>query len=163
MKIKSQKDFFSGVLFTVVGAAFALGAAAYPLGSAAAMGPGYVPLALGVVLAVIGIVLAMAALVVETETGDPVGRWGWRPLCFVLLANLAFGVLLGGLPRFGVPAMGLIVAVYALVLIASLAASRFRLLQVLMLATALALGCYVAFGWALALPMQMWPRLPVAF
>ena len=51
MKIKSQKDFFSGLMFTVVGAAFAYGATSYTVGTGARMGPGYFPLLLGVILA----------------------------------------------------------------------------------------------------------------
>ena len=51
MKIKSQKDFFSGLMFTVVGAAFAYGATSYTIGTGARMGPGYFPLLLGVILA----------------------------------------------------------------------------------------------------------------
>ena len=40
MKIKSQKDFFSGLMFSAVGAAFALGATTYTVGNGARMGPG---------------------------------------------------------------------------------------------------------------------------
>jgi len=73
VKIKSQKDFFSGLLFTVVGASFAYGATSYTIGTGARMGPGYFPLMLGVILALIGAVILFKALVVETPTGDPVG------------------------------------------------------------------------------------------
>ena len=54
MKIKSQKDFFSGLMFTIVGAAFALGATTYTVGTGARMGPGYFPLMLGILLAILG-------------------------------------------------------------------------------------------------------------
>ncbi len=54
MKIKSQKDFFSGLMFTIVGAAFALGATTYTVGTGARMGPGYFPLLLGILLAILG-------------------------------------------------------------------------------------------------------------
>ena len=53
MKIKSQKDFFSGLMFTVVGASFAYGATNYSIGSGGRMGPGYFPLLLGVLLATV--------------------------------------------------------------------------------------------------------------
>ena len=48
MNIKSQKDFFSGLMFLVVGVAFAWGATTYKVGTGARMGPGYFPLMLGV-------------------------------------------------------------------------------------------------------------------
>lgn len=43
MKIKSQKDFFSGLMFMGVGVAFAVGASNYNIGTGARMGPGYFP------------------------------------------------------------------------------------------------------------------------
>src|SRR5882724_6040769 len=98
MNIKSQKDFFSGVMFMAIGIAFAWGATTYTVGEGARMGPGYFPLVLGVVLASLGAFIFFESLVVETEDGEKIGAWAWRPLFFVIAANLAFGVLLGGLP-----------------------------------------------------------------
>ena len=54
MKIKSQKDFFSGLMFLVVGGGFAWGATTYSVGTGARMGPGYFPLLLGILLGIIG-------------------------------------------------------------------------------------------------------------
>ncbi|MBU0589490.1 MAG: tripartite tricarboxylate transporter TctB family protein [Gammaproteobacteria bacterium] len=157
MKIKSQKDFFSGVMFTTVGVAFAWGATTYNVGTGARMGPGYFPLMLGIVLAVLGALIMFNAMAIETEGGDPIGSWAWRPLAYVLGANLAFGVLLGGLPSIKVPAMGLIIAIYALTIISSLGGERFKLRDVLILATILSAGSYVAFILALKLQIQVWP------
>ena len=157
MKIKSQKDFFSGVMFTVVGVAFAWGATTYNVGSGARMGPGYFPLMLGILMAVIGLAIMFSGLTVETEDGEPIGKWAWKQVFYIIGANLAFGVLLGGLPSVGVPAMGMIIAIYALVIIASMAGSEFHLRSVLILATVLAVGSYIAFIWALKLQIQVWP------
>lgn len=157
MKIKSQKDFFSGLMFTVVGAGFAWGASTYNVGTGARMGPGYFPLMLGLVLAVLGGLIMFTALVVETENGDKIGKWAWRPMGYVIGANLAFGVLLGGLPSINLPSMGMIVAIYALTIIASLAGEKFKLRDVLILATILAVGSYLAFIVLLKLQMPVWP------
>jgi hypothetical protein len=158
VKIKSQRDFFAGLMFCVVGTAFAWGAASnYAIGQGARMGPGYFPLALGVLLTILGLVVVFKALVVQTEDGEPVGSFAWKPLVYVLGANLAFGVLLGGLPKLGIPAMGLILAIYALVFIASLAADVFLPKQIFLLATGLAIGCYLAFIVLLKLQMPVWP------
>ena len=157
MKIKSQKDFFSGLMFMGVGIAFAWGATTYTVGTGARMGPGYFPLMLGILLAIIGAVMAFKATVVETVGGDKIGKWAWKPLVFILLANFTFGVLLGGLPSIGVPAMGLIIAIYALTIIAGMAGDQFTLKSSVILATALAIGSYVAFIWALKLQIQVWP------
>ena len=157
MHIKSQADFFSGVMFTAVGGAFAIGATSYNIGDGARMGPGYFPLMLGILLAILGLAVMFQSMVVETADGDPIGKWAWKPLFFVIGANLAFGVLLGGLPSIGVPAMGMIIAIYALTIISSLAGEHFNLKDVLILATILAAGSYVAFIWALKLQIQVWP------
>ena len=50
MRIKSQKDFFAGLLYVVIGGGFAIGATNYTVGNAARMGPGYFPLLVGILL-----------------------------------------------------------------------------------------------------------------
>src|SRR5215218_2302229 len=77
MRIKSQKDFYSGLMFLVVGVAFAWGATNYTIGEGARMGPGYFPLMLGILLAGLGGFIIFESLVVETEDGEPVGKWAW--------------------------------------------------------------------------------------
>jgi hypothetical protein len=155
--IKSQKDFYSGLMFMLIGGAFAWGATNYSVGTGARMGPGYFPLLLGVVLAVLGACIMFYSLVEHTEDGEPIGKFAWRPIVFVLGANVAFGILLAGLPSLGVPAMGLILAIYALVIIASLAGDHFVLKEVLLLATILSVGSYLAFIVLLKLQMPVWP------
>jgi hypothetical protein len=157
VNIKSQKDFFSGLMFTVTGVAFAWGATTYTVGNGARMGPGYFPLMLGVLMAILGLIITFRATVVETADGEKIGKWAWKPLCFIIGANLLFGVLLAGLPSIGVPAMGLIVAIYGLTFVSALAGSEFRFKEVLILATVLAVGSYLAFVMALKLQFQVWP------
>lgn len=157
MKIKSQKDFFSGLMFIVVGGAFAIGATNYNVGTGARMGPGYFPLVLGILLAIIGAVVLFTSLVVETESGDKVGKIAWKPLIFIISANLLFGLMIGGLPSIGLPAMGMVVGIYALTIVASMAGSEFTLKSSLILATVLAIGSYVAFVWMLKLQFPVWP------
>ncbi len=157
MNIKSQKDFFSGLMFMSVGAAFAWGATTYNVGSGARMGPGYFPLMLGVLLAVLGAVITFKSLVVETAGGDKIGSWAWKPLVFIILANLSFGVLLGGLPSMKLPAMGMIVGIYALTFIASMAEPGWKVKNTFILATILAIGSYIAFVVILKLQFPVWP------
>ncbi|MFO1279347.1 MAG: tripartite tricarboxylate transporter TctB family protein [Burkholderiaceae bacterium] len=157
MKIKSQKDFFSGLMFTGVGAAFAVGATSYTVGTGARMGPGYFPLMLGVLLAILGAVVMFKSLVVETQDGDKIGAFAWKPLFFIIASNLLFGVLLGGLPSIKVPAMGMIAAIFGLTIVASLAGERFNLKEVLILSTILSIGSYLAFIVLLKLQFPVWP------
>lgn len=157
MKIKSQKDFFSGLMFMGVGVAFAWGASSYSLGTGARMGPGYFPLMLGILLAMLGGAITFKALVIETEDGEKVGAWAWKPIVYIIGANVLFGIMLGGLPSIGLPAMGMIAGIYVLTIVASLAGDRFKPKEVLILATVLAIGSYLAFIKLLNLQFPVWP------
>ena len=157
VNIKSQKDFFSGLMFMGVGGAFAWGATTYNVGEGARMGPGYFPLMLGILLAVIGAAITFTSLVVEAEGGGKIGKWAWKPLFFIILANVVFGILLAGLPSIKLPAMGMIVAIYALTFIASMAEAGWKVKTTFILATVLAIGSYLAFVVALKLQFPVWP------
>jgi predicted outer membrane lipoprotein len=157
VKIKSQKDFFSGLMFMVMGVAFAWGATAYSVGEGARMGPGYFPLVLGILLAGIGAFTIFEAMVVETEDGEPIGSFAWKPLAYIIGANVVFGIMLGGVPKLGIPSFGLIAGIYALVFIASMAGDEFKLKEVLVLSTILAVGSYLAFVLLLKLQFPVWP------
>ena len=157
MNIKSQKDFFSGLMFMGVGVAFAWGATTYKVGEGARMGPGYFPLMLGVLMAVLGMAITFKSLVVETVGGDKIGKWAWKPLVFIIAANLLFGVLLGGLPSIKLPAMGLIAGIYVLTFVASMAENGWKIKNTFILATVLAAGSYIAFVLVLKLQFAVWP------
>ena len=157
MNIKSQKDFFSGLLFITVGIAFAVGANSYTVGTGARMGPGYFPLLLGILMAILGAAITFNALVIETPDGDKIGSWAWKPLSFIIAANLVFGLMLGGLPSINIPAMGMVVGIYALTFIASLAGEEFSFKAVAILATVLAVMSYLAFIVLLKLQFPVWP------
>ena len=67
MRIRSQKDFWCGVLFFAIGIAFMVIARNYRLGTAARMGPGFFPTLLGGLLAGLGLLLAVPAIVRDGE------------------------------------------------------------------------------------------------
>ncbi len=157
MKIRSQKDFYSGLMFTGVGGAFVWGATSYKVGDAARMGPGYFPTLLGTIMVILGIAVTVGGLGLRAERGDDIGRWAWKPLAYILSANFVFGVLLGGLPSLSLPSMGLFAGVYALTIIAGLAGERFNLREALVLATILAIGSYLAFIVLCQLRFPLWP------
>ena len=157
MKIKSQKDFFSGLMFMCVGAAFGWGASNYTIGSGARMGPGYFPLMLSFLLVVMGGVIAFKAVVAEAVDGDKIGSFAWKPLFFIILANVVFGVCLGGLPSIGLPPLGLIIGIFLLTFIASNAGDEFSFKGVALLAIILAIMSYLAFILLLKLQFPVWP------
>lgn len=157
MKIKSHKDFFAGLLFLAIGIGFVWGATNYEIGLASSMGPGYFPLMLGGLIAVLGLLITVKALVFNAEDDAAIGPWAWKPLVCILGANLAFGVVLGGLPRINLPSTGLIAGIYVLTFVASLASKSFKILPVFILATILAAGSYVAFIVLLKSNIPVWP------
>ena len=157
MQIKSQKDFFSGLMFMAVGGAFAWGATTYSVGTGARMGPGYFPLMLGLLMAALGMAITFNSLVVEKVGGDKIGAWAFKPLTFIIAANLIFGVILGGLPSIGLKPLGMIVGIYVLTFIASMAEPGWKVKNTLVLATILAVGSYLAFVVVLKLQFAVWP------
>ena len=86
MRIKSQRDFWSGLMFIVIGVVFAVGATNYSMGSSAKPGAGYFPLILSVIMAILGGIVLFKSMTIESEGGDPVGAFAWRPLIWVLSA-----------------------------------------------------------------------------
>ena len=157
MNIKSQKDFFSGLMFLIIGGAFAFGATSYTIGTSARMGPGYFPMLLGVIMAILGAIVHFYSLIVETPDGDPVSSFAWAPILYVLGSNVAFGIMLVGLPAIHLPSSGLFAAIFTLTILASKAGDEFILKEVLILGSILSLISYLAFIVLLKLQMPMWP------
>lgn len=154
MKIKSQKDFWSGLMFVVVGIAFAWGATNYSFGASARPGPGYFPFGLGILMAILGAIVLFQALTIETETGDPIGKWAWKPLAIVVGAVAAFGWLL--------PHMGMFIALPLLVLISASASDEFHLRDALINAVVLTVFSWLIFIKGLSLVIPLWPSFMAA-
>jgi len=141
---RSQKDFWSGLLFAAVGAAFAIGAVIhYAFGESAEPGPGYFPFGLGVVLTILGLTVVARSLT-GVDTGR-IGRFAWRPLGFVLAAVTLFGFLL---PRFG-----LSIALPVLIVLSAFAGEEFRWKEALVNAVALTALNFAIFVWGLNLSL----------
>lgn len=149
MQIKSQKDFWSGVMFILAGIGFAWGATNYSFGSAARPGPGYFPFGLGILLAILGAVITLKALTVPTKDGDPIGAFAWRPLALIVGAVVVFGLVL--------PKLGLILSLPLLVLIASYAGDEFHLGEVAINSVILTAFSWAIFIWGLGLTIPLWP------
>lgn len=150
MKIKSQKDFWAGIMFIAVGVAFAWGALSYSFGNSARPGPGYFPFGLGVILAVLGALVLFGALTIETEHGDPIGKIAWRPLGIVVGSVGLFGVLL--------PWLGMAVALPVLVVTSAMAGDEFHWGEALLSAAVLTVGSWFIFIYGLGLTIPLWPK-----
>lgn len=154
MKIKSQKDFWSGVMFIAVGLAFAWGATNYSFGQSARPGPGYFPFGLGLLMAVLGAIVLFQSLTVETEGGDPIGGFAWKPLLIIIGSVALFGFLL--------PRLGMVITLPILVVLASSASDEFKLKEALLNAALLTVGSWAIFIWGLGLTIPLWPTIGTA-
>lgn len=149
MKIKSQRDFWSGLMFLVMGGGFAIGATNYSMGASARPGPGYFPLILGVLTAILGGVVLFKALTIETEDGDPVGAFSWRPLIIIVAAIFMFGFLL--------PYLGMIIVIPLLIVLTSFAGTDIRWKGIIANAIILDIASYLIFIYGLKLTIPLWP------
>ncbi|EGJ12081.1 MULTISPECIES: tripartite tricarboxylate transporter TctB family protein [Rubrivivax] len=149
MKIKSQKDFWSGLMFVAVGVGFAWGAQEYSFGSAARPGPAYFPFGLGILLAILGSMVLFKALTIATEDGDPIGRWAFKPLAIIVGSVVVFG--------FALPHLGMFIAIPLLVVISAAAGDEFHWRDALISAVVLTAGSWAIFIKGLSLTIPLWP------
>ena len=149
MKIKSQKDFWSGLMFMGVGIGFAWGALGYSFGSSARPGPAYFPFGLGVLMAILGSSLLFSALTIETEDGDPIGPWAWKPLLVIVGAVAGFGIVL--------PKLGMAASLPLLVFISAIAGDEFHWRDAIINAAVLTFGSWLIFIKGLGLTIPLWP------
>src|SRR5437763_1252985 len=159
LRIKSARDFWSGLMFVALGVIFAIGASHYSLGPpcpaqdpcasnlwarlaqlSAAPGAGFFPLGLGILLALLGAIVLFKALTIESEGGDPIGAFAWRPLLAIVVAIIVFGAL--------IEKLGVALTVPTLVAVASVA-GELRWKGVLASAVVLTVGASLAVGWGL--------------
>lgn len=157
--MRNQHDFYSGLLFVVVGATFAWGASQHELGTANSMGPGYYPRLIGVLAMLLGTVVIVKSFMSREGNGEKIGPWAWKQLALILSANLVFGILLAGLPSIGLPSMGLVLAICALVFVASIASGQFRVREYVVLSTILVVGVYFICIKILNLYVPLWPAV----
>ena len=146
MGIRGPKDFYSGLMFILVGLFTIVVASSYPVGTAARMGPGYFPRALGWLLIIMGAVSAVRGLRVP---GEPVPRWFFKPLIIVLVSVVVFGLI--------IPILGMAISTVLLVLAASSADPEFRPKEALISGILLSITCVLVFIHALHLTLPVWP------
>jgi uncharacterized membrane protein YhaH (DUF805 family) len=154
MRIRSQQDFWSGLVCLIAGVAFAVGATNYTFGNSAQPGPGYFPLCLGVILALLGAFIAFGAVTKSSDDGDMVGAIAWRPLIAIVGSVVVFGLLL--------PQLGLIVTLPLVVVTASSASNEFAWKASLMNAGVLTVTSWLIFVKGLGLAIPMLPAFAAA-
>ena len=161
-KIKSQQDWWAGLMFIAFGlffVVFSVGTpefidnivgtkliAGYQMGSSVRMGPAYFPAVLGGLLVVLGLLVLFDAIV---EEGPAVAKFHFRPLLFLAASSLAFAYLLKPL--------GLVLASAALVFISAYGGHEFKWKEVAIMTVVLVIFSVLVFVKGLVLPFPICP------
>lgn len=148
MRIRNEKDFWSGVMFIAFGLFFALFAQKYDFGTAQRMGPAYFPTVLGGILVLLGVVIAITGLGREDADGK-IEKFHFAEAGWVLGSVVVYGLLLR-------PA-GALLSIVALVAISSMGSHEFRWKEVILLAIAMAVVTWAVFIWGLGVTIPVWP------
>ena len=149
--ILQRRDALSGLLFMGL-AAFGLWISRnYPVGTASSMGTGYMPrLLLWVLLGLGGLILVsglwQADRLAETDAS---GAAAWRPVVFVTLSLVVFGLALERL--------GLVLAILLLTGIGAVAGRGMRPLETAVASLVLIALCWLIFIVGLSLTIPLWP------
>ncbi|ARP83324.1 tricarboxylate transporter [Bordetella genomosp. 8] len=148
MQLRNRQDFWSGIMFIVLGLGFATQATSYQMGTAARMGPGYFPFWLGVVLALLGAIVLIGSLS-KKATETHVDKFEWRIAFLVLGSVVLYGVVL----RF----LGVYISVFLLVVVSSLASHEFNWKVAVANGIFLVVFVWLAFIKGLGLIFPLWP------
>jgi hypothetical protein len=146
MRFVASKDFLSGAMFALFGAIGLYIGTEYRMGTASRMGPGYMPNLLCWSLVALGALIMLQGLLKH----EAIDRGRWRPLVFILLAVLGFGLL--------IDRMGLLVSGLVLLLVGSFAGPEFKAKEAAILTVLLLAMCSGIFIWGLGLPITLLPR-----
>ena len=106
LEFRNNRDFWSGLMFFLTGAAAVLAARDYPFGRLLRMGSGFFPTVLGVILMLFGISIMLKGLRWNEKIR---GTWSIRALIVLPLITALFGVLMdraGFIPALAVLAFG---------------------------------------------------------
>lgn len=142
--IKHPKDFWTGIIFLVVGLAAVLIGRDYSMGTAGKMGPAYFPTVLGGLLTVIGGIAVVRSF---KRVGEQIEKFHLKELFIVLSAVVLFGVLIRG--------AGLAPAAVVLIVISAYASPQFKWHEALLLAVGMATFAVLVFVKLLGLPLPI--------
>ncbi len=148
MKIRDQKNFWSGVMFIAFGLFFAGWAQRYDMGTAARMGPAFFPTMLGGIMFLLGVIILIEGLAVEHADGK-IEPFNFKALVLILGSVIAFGLLLR-------PA-GLIVSLFVLIGVSAFGSHEFKLRDIILLSIGLSLLVYGVFIYGLNMTIPVWP------
>ena len=151
--VLQRKDVLSGLLFMGVAAGGLWVSRNYPIGTASRMGAGYMPrLLLWVLLGLGGLILVSGLWKADRLADtDLSGGAAWRPMVFVTLSLVAFGLALERL--------GLALSILLLTGIGAVAGRSMRPLETAIATLVLIALCWLIFIVGLSLTIPLWPQV----
>jgi hypothetical protein len=139
-----SKDFLSGVMFIAFGLAVLWFGRNLATGTTVRMGPGYVPHMLAYIMLVLGSIISVVALYAG---GEIVERPKWKPITMVTIGIVAFALLF--------ETTGMLPALVALILIASLGGDEFKITEVIANMIVLTILCVIVFKLGLGMNISV--------
>lgn len=144
LELRSNKDFWSGIMLIVFGAGAMFVARGYRFGSALRMGPGFFPVVLGGILIAFGICIIAMGLRSSVKL-EP--NLSFRALALPPLALVLFGIFIEW--------TGFIPALVILIFVSAASGRTFRFREVLLLTVIMVGGAVALFIWGLGLPYPL--------
>ncbi len=141
---RNGKDFWTGLIYIVVGSGALIISRDYDMGTAVKMGPAYFPTLLGVLLMVIGIISVLRSFF---KSGSPIGVVAWKGIVLIVASTLLFGMIVRG--------AGLIIALPLLVIVSASASARFSWKTSLAEAAGITVFCILIFLKGLGVPLPI--------
>jgi len=156
LPILQRKNVLAGLMFIAIAALGLWLSRHYPVGTALRMSTGYVPRLLCWILMGLGAVVLLQGLretPAATAAGDSPAEPGMlarlRPIAMVTLSLIAFALTLEPL--------GLVLAIFILFAVASLATTDLKVWETLAAAAGMSVLTWAIFILGLGLPISVWP------
>jgi len=144
-----KKDFYAGLVMTLLGAGVALNSTTYRLGTLTHMGPGMFPFILGILLTFVGILIFVSGLVTPLEEGERIlpQSMEWRGWACILAGPLMFIL-------FGV-FFGMVAGTFMCVFVSAFGDRTATLKGSALLAACITVGGAVLFSYVLKVPFPL--------
>lgn len=141
---RNAKDFWTGLIYIVVGSAALVISRDYEMGSAVKMGPAYFPTILGALLMGIGIISVIRSFF---KSGSPIGAIAWKGAFLIAASTVLFGMIVRG--------AGVAIALPLLVIISASASTRFSFKTSVIEAVGITAFCILVFVQGLGVPLPI--------
>lgn len=146
----TRKNILAGLLFIAIAGAGLWISRNYPIGSALRMGTGYVPRLLLWILLGLGAVIFLQGLREANEKANAERTTILRPLVFVTIGLIVFGLT--------IERLGLVLSILPMMIVGSLATRDLKMIETAIAAVVLIVVSVIIFIFGLGLTIPVWPE-----